>query len=100
MIFNQIIRYKSGIVNQLRWLLWRNGLAIIRDKSSIFILIFQSIFMSIMYGLIFFQTKMNQEGIQNINSLFYLIEIYVCVIHLYAVVNVSSFYFLIFKILF
>ncbi len=44
--------------------------------------------MGMMYGLIFFQTQMNQEGVQNINSLFYLTEIYVCVIHMYAVVNV------------
>jgi len=76
------------MINQLRWLLWRNGLALLRDKSNNMILLIQCIFMGLMYGSIFFQTEMNQEGIQNINSLFLLVIIYISGIHMYSVTSV------------
>ena len=84
--------YKSGLITQLRWLLWRNGLAIIRDKSNNLILLIQCIFMGLIYGLIFYKTDINQEGVQNINSLFFLVIIYVSGIHMYFVTSVN-FYF-------
>lgn len=50
--------------------------------------------MSIMYGLIYFRIEMNQEGIQNVNSLLFLSVLYVSVIHVFMEVKVSQFLFL------
>lgn len=50
--------------------------------------------MSIMYGLIYFRIEMNQEGIQNVNSLLFLSVLYVSVIHVFMEVKVSKFLFL------
>jgi hypothetical protein len=47
--------------------------------------------MSIMYGLIYFRIEMNQEGIQNVNSLLFLSVLYVSVIHVFMEVKVSQF---------
>ena len=47
-------------------------------------------FMGAMYGLVFYRTEINQEGVQNINSLFFLIIIYVSAIHMYSVTNVLN----------
>ena len=41
--------YQSDLITQLRWLLWRNGLSIIRDKSNNMILLIQCIFMGLIY---------------------------------------------------
>ena len=84
--------YQSDLITQLRWLLWRNGLSIIRDKSNNMILLIQCIFMGLIYGLIFFKTDINQEGVQNINSLFFLVTIYVSGIHMYYVTSVNFFF--------
>jgi hypothetical protein len=45
--------------------------------------------MGLIYGLTYFQLQINQEGIQNFNALIFLTVMYVSVIHLYSVINVS-----------
>jgi hypothetical protein len=86
---NYFNSYKSASKTQLRWLLWRNILAIFRDKSNNMILLIQCVFMGLIYGLIFYKTDINQEGVQNINSLFFLLIIYVSGIHMYFVTSVN-----------
>jgi hypothetical protein len=43
--------------------------------------------MGIIYGLIYFRTEMDQEGIQNFNSLIFMSTIYLSVIYLFAEVK-------------
>lgn len=45
--------------------------------------------MGIMYGLIFYKTELDQEGIMNINSLIFLSVIYSSVIYLFGEIKVN-----------
>ncbi len=90
--------------------MWRDLLALKRDRAALLILVLQTIvdyhdfiiqlefpfeltifylkIMGVMYGLMFSRIDLDQEGIQNINSLLFLSIVYVSVIHLFSEVKV------------
>nr|UOU03361.1 ATP-binding cassette subfamily G-like 11-1 [Brachionus rubens] len=81
-------RYKSSLFRQIKWLLWRNLLAVYRDPVSTRIVVIQSLIMGLIYGLIFYKMELNQEGIMNINSLLFLAIVYASVIYLFGEIKV------------
>ncbi|RNA30833.1 white isoform X1, partial [Brachionus plicatilis] len=56
------------------WLLWRNILVKIRSPQALRVQLIQSIFVALLFGVIYFNLKLNQKGIQNIIGLFFLCE--------------------------
>ena len=64
--------YKTGSWNQLRWLLWRASLGSARNPMETKITVIQTIFIAIVFGLIFLRQKIDQSGVQNINGVLFL----------------------------
>jgi hypothetical protein len=88
MKFNEkSLNYKSNSFTQLRWLLWRAGKATLRNPLETKIMAIQSVFIAIMFGLIYLQLKINQENIQNINSVLFLIITNSSFSNLFGVLN-------------
>jgi len=64
---------KTNTFNQLKWLMWRDGLSSIRNPLETKILISQTVVIALMFGLIYLNLKVDQEGIQNINGVIFLL---------------------------
>ncbi|KAL5006506.1 hypothetical protein ScPMuIL_015312 [Solemya velum] len=67
------LQYRSSWGRQLTTLTWRTYLQIIRDPSYMRFRCIQIHVVSILFGLIYFQQKYNQEGIMNINGCMFLL---------------------------
>ena len=56
----------------MRWLLWRNLVAIKRNPFAFKIQLIQTMVISILFGLIYFQLELSQKAVQNINGVLFL----------------------------
>ncbi|CAF0819089.1 unnamed protein product [Brachionus calyciflorus] len=72
--FNMKFEYKANFLTQMYWLLWREIIVNIRSPVALRVQLIQSIFIALLFGIIYFQLKINQKGIQNITSLLFLCE--------------------------
>lgn len=70
--FKEEISYKSSFFTQMRWLLWRNLVAIKRNPFAFKIQLIQTMVISILFGLIYFQLELSQKAVQNINGVLFL----------------------------
>ena len=85
------VTYRSSVLVQFWWLLWRCTLAVIRDPRTSYIAVFQTIFISVLFGLIFLQLANDQAGIQNKNGILFLMLINSSFSNLFATINKYSF---------
>ncbi|RNA15896.1 white isoform X1 [Brachionus plicatilis] len=67
-------KYRTSLITQMYWLLWRNIIVNIRSPQALRVQLIQSIFVALLFGVIYFKLKINQKGIQNITSLLFLCE--------------------------
>ena len=81
------IKYKANTFTQMRWLIWRSFLSSIRNPLETYVLALQAVFIAIMFGLIYLQLKVNQQNIQNINSVLFLIITNASFSNQFAVLN-------------
>ncbi|RNA38237.1 white-like isoform X1 [Brachionus plicatilis] len=65
-------KYKTNFLTQLSWLLWRNSLGIIREPFTFKIQVFQTIIVSVLFGLIYLRLEYNQKGVMDINGFMFL----------------------------
>nr|XP_058944927.1 protein white-like [Pocillopora verrucosa] len=66
--------YKASWCQQFRSVFWRSWLTNNRDVMIFRIRLYQSVFVGLLAGIIYFQTKINQSGIINIaGAIFFLI---------------------------
>lgn len=66
--------YKVSWIKQFRSVFWRSWLTFNRDVVIFRVRLYQSIFVGLIAGIIYFQTKVDQAGIQNISgAIFFLI---------------------------
>jgi len=56
----------------MRWLLWRNLIQIKRNPFAFRIQLIQTVTISIIFGLIYFQLVLSQKAVQNINGVLFL----------------------------
>nr|UOU03360.1 ATP-binding cassette subfamily G-like 10 [Brachionus rubens] len=85
--FSQEFEYKASFMTQMYWLLWRNVIVSLRSPVALRVQLIQSTFVALLFGVIYFQLKVNQKGIQNITSLLFLCESNNSFGSLFAVVN-------------
>lgn len=85
-------RYRTGFFTQMYWLLWRNFISLVRHPMALRLQLMQSIFIALMFGLIYFQLKLNQKGVQNISGVLFLCMTNSSFSAMFAVVNVSNFF--------
>ncbi len=64
---------KTNSFNQLKWLMWRDGISTVRNPLETKILISQTVVIALLFGLIYLNLKVDQEGIQNINGVIFLL---------------------------
>nr|UOU03354.1 ATP-binding cassette subfamily G-like 4 [Brachionus rubens] len=79
--------YKAGTFTQLRWLIWRSFLSTIRNPMETKILAIQSAFIAIVFGLIYLRLDLNQEGVQNINGVLFLLITNASFSNMFGVLN-------------
>lgn len=65
--------YKAGWFTQLKWLIWRSFLSMSRNPMETRILAIQTFFIALIFGLIYLKIETNQEGVQNINGVLFLL---------------------------
>ncbi|RNA38851.1 white-like isoform X1, partial [Brachionus plicatilis] len=63
---------RTNFLTQLSWLLWRNSLGIIREPFTFKIQVFQTIIVSVLFGLIYLRLEYNQKGVMDINGFMFL----------------------------
>lgn len=56
----------------MRWLLWRNLVGIKRNPFAFKIQLIQTMVISILFGLIYFQLELSQKAVMNINGVLFL----------------------------
>jgi len=79
--------YKVNIFVQLMWLVWRSVKSTARDVLGTQIKIIQTIFIAIIFGLIFLQVKTDQSGIMNANGLLFLLLTNASFSNMFSVIN-------------
>jgi len=81
--------YRTNVLTQFRWLLWRSGLAQMRNPLASYVAIIQTVVISIIFGLIYLRLKYDQAGIQNMNGVLFLMITNMSFSNLFAVINVT-----------
>lgn len=66
-------RYKASWWTQFRAVLWRSWLTSMRDPHLLRARFFQSVFVAVLLGVVFFGQKLDQEGVMNINGAIFLL---------------------------
>jgi len=66
-------RYKASWWAQFRALMWRSTLTVLREPHLLKARFFQSTFVALLLGIIFFGQNLNQEGVMNINGALFLL---------------------------
>ncbi|CAF0898548.1 unnamed protein product [Brachionus calyciflorus] len=65
-------RDKSNFFTQLGWLLWRNSMGIIREPFTFKIQVFQTLIVSLLFGLIYLRLSYDQKGVMDMNGYLFL----------------------------
>nr|QNH67903.1 ATP-binding cassette transporter subfamily G-like protein 4 [Brachionus rotundiformis] len=79
--------YKTSWFNQLKWLIWRSFLSTSRNPMETRILAIQTLFIALIFGLIYLQIEDNQEGVQNINGVLFLLITNASFSNMFGVLN-------------
>ena len=80
-------KYKSNSFTQLRWLIWRSFLSSARNPMDTNIMAIQTVIIALMFGLIYLRLELDQQNIQNINSVIFLIITNSSFSNLFGVLN-------------
>jgi len=85
---NKASQYKSSFCGQMRALLWRSGISIMKEPMATRIRFFQTITAAIIFGLLYFDQPLDQKGIMNINGVIFLCVINMSFSNMFMVVNI------------
>jgi Na+/H+-dicarboxylate symporter len=86
-VSNHDLSYKASNLTQLVWLIWRSFISSLRNPNETRIMVLQTIFIAIMFGLIFLRIELNQKGVQNINGVLFLLITNASFGNLFGVIN-------------
>nr|QUF59467.1 ATP-binding cassette transporter Abcg-like2 [Brachionus angularis] len=65
-------KLKKSNIFQLKWLLWRNILGIIREPFTFKVQIIQTLIVALLFGLIYLRLNYDQKGVMDMNGFLYL----------------------------
>ncbi|XP_015785598.1 protein white isoform X2 [Tetranychus urticae] len=82
-----VFSYKRGFFMQMFLVLWRSWLTNLREPLLTSVRIAQTIFISLLLGLIYWRQEYNQEGIMNINGALFILLANITFTNVFAVVN-------------
>jgi hypothetical protein len=84
---NEKQKYKSNSFTQLNWLMWRSFLASSRNPLETRIMAIQTIFIALMFGLIYLRLPVDSKNLQNIGSVLFLCITNSSFSNLFGVIN-------------
>ena len=84
---NTVSQYKTSFLSQMRALLWRSWMSILKEPMVTRIRIFQIITSAIIFGLLYFDQGLDQKGIMNINGILFLCVVNMSFSNMNMVVN-------------
>ena len=84
---NTSLSYKTNSLIQLKWLVWRSFISSSRNPMETRIIFAQTIFIALLFGLIFLQQDLDQNGVQNINGVIFLLLMNSSASNIFSVVN-------------
>lgn len=67
-----LFSYKASFLVQMKWLLWRNIIGMRRNPFALRIQLIQTVVISFLFGLIYFQLILSQKAVQNMNGVLFL----------------------------
>ncbi|XP_063236423.1 protein white-like [Bacillus rossius redtenbacheri] len=80
--------YKASWWAQMRAVLWRSWLCAMKEPILIKVRILQTVMVALVIGLVYFNQKMDQDGVMNINGALFLFLTNMTFQNLFAVINV------------
>ncbi|CAL1279820.1 unnamed protein product [Larinioides sclopetarius] len=80
-------KYKASWCSQFRTVFWRSWISLVRDPMVFKVRLIQSIVIALLLGLVFFQQKLNDKGIMNINGAIFLVLMNISFSNMFSVVN-------------
>lgn len=82
------LRYRAGWMEQFKAIIWRSWISTIKEPLLIKVRIIQTVMIAVVIGLIFFQQRLTQEGVMNINGALFLFLTNMTFQNVFAVINV------------
>lgn len=79
--------YKNSWWTQFRAVFWRSWITIMKEPLLIKVRLLQTIMISILIGVIYFDQQLNQNGVMNINGCMFIFLTTMTFQNIYAVVN-------------
>ncbi|XP_043198378.1 protein white-like isoform X1 [Amphibalanus amphitrite] len=80
--------YKAGWWSQFKAVFWRSVISNIREPMVLKVKIIQTVFISLLFGVIYLGQELNQEGVMNINGALFLFLTNMTFQNVFSVVNV------------
>ncbi|XP_059620007.1 protein white [Phlebotomus argentipes] len=81
-------RYRAPWMTQIRAILWRSWISMMKEPLIMKVRIIQTLMVSILIGLIYFQQKLNQNGVMNINGAIFMFLTSMTFQNVFAVIHV------------
>ncbi|XP_076242442.1 protein white isoform X3 [Calliopsis andreniformis] len=80
--------YKASWCEQFRAVLWRSWLSVIKEPVLIKVRLLQTVMVSLLIGVIYFDQQLDQDGVMNINGALFIFLTNMTFQNVFAVINV------------
>ncbi|XP_076756288.1 protein white isoform X1 [Xylocopa sonorina] len=80
--------YKASWCEQFRAVLWRSWLSVIKEPILIKVRLLQTVMVSLLIGVVYFNQKLDQDGVMNINGALFIFLTNMTFQNVFAVINV------------
>ncbi|XP_046816687.1 protein white isoform X1 [Vespa crabro] len=80
--------YKASWCEQFCAVLWRSWLAVIKEPNLIKVRLLQTILVSLLIGIVYFNQRLDQDGVMNINGALFIFLTNMTFQNVFAVINI------------
>ncbi|XP_043799072.1 ABC transporter G family member 3-like [Apis laboriosa] len=80
--------YKASWCEQFRAVLWRSWLSVIKEPILIKVRLLQTVMVSLLVGIVYFNQRLDQDGVMNINGALFIFLTNMTFQNVFAVINV------------
>ena len=80
--------YKASWCEQFRAVLWRSWLSVIKEPILVKVRLLQTVMVSLLIGIVYFNQQLDQDGVMNINGALFIFLTNMTFQNVFAVINV------------
>ncbi|XP_012134698.1 protein white isoform X2 [Megachile rotundata] len=80
--------YKASWCEQFRAVLWRSWLSVIKEPILVKVRLLQTVMVSLLIGVVYFNQQLDQDGVMNINGALFIFLTNMTFQNVFAVINV------------